>query len=337
MKRALGPILALCAATPALAQDNVTVFGVLDTYLEHATAGATGITRLQSGGVSGSRLGFRGSEDLGSGNRAIFMLESGINVDDGTSGQGGLLFGRQAWVGVATRAGDVTLGRHYSPLFFTLVTYGLGGGMGWGNASNYFTDNSVLRVNNSISYASPTYAGFRARALVGLGENTTQPGANIGNIHSASLQYDDGPFSANLAIETRKTTAANTDRFYAAGASYMLGIVKASVLAQSRRDNVDAARNDALELGLQIPVGPGSLLLDAGRLRNRSVADADATALSIRYDYNLSKRSMLYAGAATIRNATHSRFGINGNTGAALAVAAGADPRSLVLGVRHTF
>jgi predicted porin len=337
MKLTCATILALCVAAPVLAEDNVTVFGVLDAYLEHATAGSTGATRIQSGGISGSRLGFRGSEDLGGGNRAIFMLESGINVDDGTSGQGGLLFGRQAWVGLATQGGDVTLGRHYSPYFFTLVTYGLGGGMGWGNASNYFTDNSVLRVDNSVSYASPSYAGFKVRALVGLGENTTQPGANIGNIHSASLQYDGGPFSANLAIETRKTTVVNTERFYAVGASYVVGTVKASVLAQSRDDDLDKARNDALEFGLLIPLGPGSLLVDVGRLRNRSVADANATALGIRYDYNLSKRSMLYAGAATIRNETRSRFGINGNTGAALALAAGDDPRSLVLGVRHTF
>lgn len=338
MKRAVMTMLApLCAIAPACAQDNVTVFGVLDTYLEHASAGAAAATRLQSGGVSGSRIGFRGSETLGGGSRAIFMLEAGLNVDDGGSGQGGLLFGRQAWVGLATGAGEVTLGRHYSPYFFTLVTYGLGGGMGWGNASNYFTDNSVLRVNNSISYASPSYAGFKARALVGLGENATQPGANIGNIHSASLQYDAGPFSANVAIETRKTTVSNTDRFYAAGASYVIGTVKASVLAQARRDDLDAARNDALELGVLIPVGPGALLLDAGRLRNRSVADAGATAFSIRYDYNLSKRSMLYAGAAALRNAARARFGINGNTGAALAVAAGEDPRSLVLGMRHTF
>jgi predicted porin len=204
MRRLLPHMLVpLCAVAPACAQDNVTVFGVLDTYLEHATAGAAGATRVQSGGVSGSRLGFRGSENLGGGNSAVFMLESGINVDDGTSGQGGLLFGRQAWVGLATGAGDVTFGRHYSPLFFTLVTYGLGGGMGWGNASNYFTDNSVLRVNNSVSYASPSFAGFKARALVGLGENTTQAGAGIGNSHSVSLQYVSGPVSAYLACESR--------------------------------------------------------------------------------------------------------------------------------------
>jgi predicted porin len=331
----LGPLLVMA---PVCAQSNVQVFGILDTYLDHSTAGSAGATRFQSGGVSGSRLGFRGSEDLGSGNRAVFLLESGINVDDGSSGQGGLLFGRQAWVGLASAAGELTLGRHYSPYFFTLVTYGLGGGMGWGNASNYFTDNSVLRVNNSISYASPSISGFKLRALYGLGENTNLPGgSSVGSIGSASLQYDYRKLSANLAMETRKTTAQNTDRFYAAGISYDFGRAKVGVLAQARRDDIDAAANHAVEISLLVPVGFGSVLLDVGRFRNLGVANADAASLSVRYDHNLSKRTMLYTGAAWIRNEANAKFGINGNTGAALAVAAGRDPRSLIAGVRHTF
>jgi predicted porin len=326
------------AVLPAQAQSNVAVFGVLDTYLDHSTAGTASTTRVQSGGISGSRLGFRGSEDLGSGNRAIFLLESGINVDDGTSGQGGLLFGRQAWVGLSGAAGELTLGRHYAPYFFTLVTYGLGGGMAWGNASNYFTDNSPLRVNNSINYASPSLNGFKLRALYGAGENSSLPGgSSVGSIHSASVQYDGGKFSANVAYETRKTTALDTDRFYFAGASYDFGLFKTGVLVQARRDDIGAASNNAFECNVLVPVGAGFVLLDAGRFRNRSVADANASSFSVRYDYYLSKRTMLYIGAATIRNDRHARFGINGNTGAALNVAQGDDPRSLVLGVRHTF
>lgn len=329
----------LCAAAPALAlaQDNVAVFGVLDMYVDHATAGANSATRVQSGGVLGSRLGFRGSEKLGGDTRVVYTLESGMNVDDGTSGQGGVLFGRQAWVGLSTPAGEVTVGRHYAPYFFTLVTYALGGGLGWGNASNYFTDTSVLRVNNSVSYVSPSYAGLKLRALFGLGENTTQPGTNIGNTQSASLQYDRGPFSANVAYEARRTTALNIDRFYGVGASWQFSWAKASLLAQARRDDIGATENNALELSMLVPVGPGSLLLDVGKFRNRIVADADATAFSVRYDYSLSKRSTLYVGAAKIRNDARARIGINGNTGLALAVTAGADPRSMVMGMRHTF
>lgn len=335
---ALAVLAALALDAPASAQDNVTVFGILDTYVDASHAGDRGLVRVQSGAISGSRLGFRGSEVLGDGMKAIFLLEAGINVDDGSSGQGGVLFGRQSWVGISTRAGDLTAGRQYSPNFFTIVTYGLGGGMAWGNASNYFTDNSVLRVNNAVSYVSPVLAGFKARAFYALGENTTQPGgAHVGNVHSASLQYDAGRLSAGFSWLERRTTAANTERFYAAGASISFDAFKVGVLAQARRDDIDALDSNGLELGVQIPVGPGTLLVDAGRHWNRSVAQANATAYSLRYDYNLSRRTMLYVGAARIRNDAAARFGINGNTGSAFAVANGEDPRAVIAGVRHGF
>lgn len=335
---AIAALALCCAAGTASAQGSVTMFGLIDTYLDRSSAGSNSATRLQSGGIQGSRLGFRGSEDLGGGNKAIFLLESGINVDDGSLGQGGLLFGRQAWVGLSTQAGDVTLGRQYSPYFFTLVTYGLGGGMAWGNASVYFTDQSPLRVNNSISYTSPLMRGLRVRALWGAGENTTLPGGStVGNMHSASVQYDQGRFSANLAYQARKTTQSNTEHFYAAGASWQFGFAKVGVLAQARRDDVGLFENNQLELGLLVPVGIGSLLVDIGRIENRSVANADAKVLSLRYDHPLSKRTTLYTGAAWLRNEAGARFGINGNTGTALGVNPGEDPRSLIAGVRHTF
>lgn len=335
---ALAVLAALAAGAPARAQSNVTVFGILDTYVDASHAGDRGAVRVQSGAISGSRLGFRGSEDLGDGLKAIFLLEAGINVDDGTSGQGGVLFGRQSWVGVSTRAGDLTVGRQYSPNFFTIITYGLGGGMAWGNASNYFTDNSPLRVNNSISYVSPSFGGLKGRVFYVLGENTTLPGgSHVGNIHSASLQYDAGRFSAGASYEERRTTQANTDRFYAAGASYRFDAVKLGVLAQARRDDADVAASNALEVGALVPLGPGALLIDAGWYRARSVVNGNAAAYSVRYDYNLSKRTMVYAGAAHIRNDAGAQFGINGNTGPAFAVARGEDPRALIVGVRHAF
>jgi predicted porin len=140
-----------------------------------------------------------------------------------------------------------------------------------------------------------------------------------------------------MAYEERRTTQVNTDHFYAAGASYRFDAFKVGILAQARRDDINALDSNAFELGALIPIGPGSLLLDVGRYYNRSVANADATAFSVRYDYNLSKRTMLYAGAAHIRNEASAQFGINGNTGAAFAVVKGEAPRSLIAGIRHTF
>ena len=170
-------LAALDVDAPVSAHDNATVFGISDTYVDASHAGDRGLVRVQSGAMSGSRLGSRGSEVLDDGMKAIFLLEAGITVDDGSSGQGGVLFGRQSCAGISTRAGDLTAGRQYSRDFFTIVTYGLGGGMAWGNASNDFTDNSVLRVNNAVSQVSPVLAGFKARAFYALGENTTPPGS----------------------------------------------------------------------------------------------------------------------------------------------------------------
>ena len=94
---------------------NVTLYGVADAYLQGAK-GAESLHRVQSGGLSGSRLGIRGSEDLGGGLHGIFTLETGINVDDGTSGQGAF-WGRQAFVGLDSNYGKLTLGRQYGSLF----------------------------------------------------------------------------------------------------------------------------------------------------------------------------------------------------------------------------
>lgn len=320
-----------CTISPALAQ--VSIYGVIDAHLDYSANGRTSATRVQSGGVSGSRLGLRGSEAVSGATRAIFVLESGMNLDDGTSGQGGLLFGRQAFVGLSGPAGELTVGRHYSPQFFALVTHGLGGGMAWGNASNYFTDTSILRVSNSVSYLSPSLNGLRVRALYGAGEQLASPG----DIASTSLQYEQGPLTATVSLTRRKTSTINSDRYAILGASYDWGWARTALMLQTRRDDIGAAENDAYEAALMVPLATGSLLLDTGRFYHRNVEDADATAVSLRYEHALSKRTMLYAGAAQICNQPNARFAVNGNTSAALAAHPGARARSIITGVRHTF
>ena len=92
------------AALTAQAQSSVTLYGTVDAAVEHLSNAPTGgITRMPglTGGSAPSRLGFRGSEDLGGGLRAIFTLEQGISVDNGTLNQGGRAFGRQAFVGIS--------------------------------------------------------------------------------------------------------------------------------------------------------------------------------------------------------------------------------------------
>jgi predicted porin len=128
MNRIIAPLVvfaagAVGASGAAFAQQQsgggsgITFYGVADGFLQSAR-GATTLNRLQSGGLSGSRFGLRGSEDLGDGLRGIFTLEAGINLDDGTFGQGGIAFGRQAFAGLQGGFGQLTLGRQYSSAYF---------------------------------------------------------------------------------------------------------------------------------------------------------------------------------------------------------------------------
>ena len=137
MKRSLFAVMALSAlgtAAPDTWATTVTLYGVVDANVEYVTNIAPGqptvnpVTgqasvgpghdrvALQSGGMSASRWGLRGVEDLGGGVQALFVLESGFSLDDGKSMQGGRLFGRQAFVGLSSSLGALTFGRQYTHL-----------------------------------------------------------------------------------------------------------------------------------------------------------------------------------------------------------------------------
>ncbi|CAJ0895775.1 porin [Ralstonia flatus] len=122
----------------AFAQSTVTLYGVVDAnleYVNHVGAVPTGLNqfnrgpshavyRLDSGGLSLSRWGLRGTEDLGGGLKSLFVLESGFALDTGTSQQSGRLFGRQAFVGVQQAGiGQLTLGRQYTSMFEALANF----------------------------------------------------------------------------------------------------------------------------------------------------------------------------------------------------------------------
>lgn len=336
MKRYFAFAAALTACAAASAQSSVTMYGVVDQYFDRTDTGAVTVNRLQSGGLAGSRLGFRGREDLGGGYGAFFLLEMGINADDGSLGQGGLGFGRQSFVGLATPYGDLSLGRQYVPHFYSLVTYALNGGLAFGQSVNYYTDPSILRVNNSVAYSTKSWNGFTGQFLYGMGENAASK--SIGNVAAASLAYASGPLKAGVAFTQRKTTATNSDRYLVVGGTYDFGAVKAGLVATHRRDDNNSNESTLYDLTVTIPVGSTSAVaLDLGRFQNKSVANADSTAFTVRYDYFLSKRTTLYTGFAKIRNDAGAAFGVNGATGAAVGLTPGQDPRTFVAGIRHTF
>ena len=124
-KKLVALAVSAVAAGAASAQTaNVTLYGVLDTYLASERVSAQGttpsvsVTVLNAGGLSGSRWGLRGSESLGGGMNAIFNLENGFDSSTGGLNQGGRLFGRRAFVGLNGGFGQVQVGRDYSPNFW---------------------------------------------------------------------------------------------------------------------------------------------------------------------------------------------------------------------------
>ncbi|MEI6000523.1 porin [Paraburkholderia bengalensis] len=216
-------------ATAAHAQSSVTLYGLIDagiTYTNNqATAPGQGHSNVQmtSGSVNGSRFGLRGAEDLGGGLKAIFTLENGFGINDGTLKQNSRLFGRQAFVGLASdQFGAVTLGRQYDsmvdyvgPLSLTGTQYG---GTQFAHPFDNDNLNNSFRVNNSVKYQSANYAGLKFGALYGF-SNQADGFAN-NRAYSAGVSYSFAGFNlaaAYLQLNSNGATGASA-AFNTAGA-----------------------------------------------------------------------------------------------------------------------
>ncbi|HEY3598660.1 MAG TPA: porin [Paraburkholderia sp.] len=221
-------------AAAAHAQSSVTLYGLLDagvSYVNHAatpSGGSASKVKLDDGVIQGNRWGIRGTEDLGGGLRAIFALEGGLSVANGTASQGGALFGRQAFVGLAKEGiGSITFGRQYS-LSTDYVSKYAAGGLTVGNYAFHINDVDQLtssRINNSVKYASANFAGLTFGALYGFSNqagafagspaSTDDGDANAGSSRTISFgaNYDHGPFSVGAAYTDIRFPGTATPAF----------------------------------------------------------------------------------------------------------------------------
>jgi predicted porin len=210
----------------AHAQSSVTLYGLIDagvTYANHANAQAKDLVQYADGVAQGSRWGLRGSEDLGGGLKAIFTLENGFNSGTGALGQGGALFGRQAYVGLAQNGvGSLTLGRQYSfSTDYLGGSYTNGGQTVAGNYGFHINDVDQLtssRINNSIKFSSANFAGLTFGGMYGF---SNQAGAFAGapgttgssSAYSFGLNYATGPFSIGAAYTDIRFPGSATPAF----------------------------------------------------------------------------------------------------------------------------
>jgi predicted porin len=326
--------LILVAATgllsgAALAQSSVTIYGIVDAGLVRESGGAAGsVTNLGGGVASGSRIGFKGKEDLGGGLSANFLMENGFNTNNGTQGQGGLLFGRQVYVGLSGDIGSLTLGRQYSPYYKVLrdVADPFAAGLA-GRAGNIMATNT--RVNNMVEYVTPSFAGFSADLAWGLGgvADDAAKNRNLG----AAVGYANGPVVVKLAHhQTNNATATDkTSNTMLAGA-YNFGVALAT-LGYAVNKGTGTADSKDLIAGVSVPLGSSTLLASYIRHDDRTVANRDANQWALGYSYRLSKRTDLYAAYARISNSNGATFTVGNATDT------GTGDKAFNLGVRHSF
>jgi predicted porin len=343
------------AAGSAVAQTNVTIYGVADVGIVAERGGSTGsVTKLTSGIASGSRLGFRGTEDLGGGLAANFLLETGIAIDAGGFNQSATAFGRQAFVGLSGGFGGVTLGRQYTPQYVTLLLADpFGTGLA-GDAANIMpnTGDASSRMNNAIKYVTPDLEGFTGELAYGFGEVA---GANAASRqYGAAIGYANGPLAVRLGYHNRNndtalvkntssakdTLLALTYDFKVAKLHFGYGVDKGLNSSPLRntanpygRLVTPSASTDSrdLLLGVTVPFGVHTVLASYIHKDDKNTANQDANQWALGYRYALSKRTDLYASYARIKNDNGASYTVGS------AIEVGSGDKAFNVGIRHAF
>jgi predicted porin len=335
------------AATASFAQSTVTLYGVVDMGY-NTTKLSTGATvNAKNAGLnsiqSGSRFGFKGTEDLGGGLKANFVMEYGVQPDEATTS----MANRQSFIGLEGGFGVLNIGRQY-----TLI-HGVQGAMdpnGNATAAGWLAGltNSV-RFDDMIAYTTPSISGFTATLGMGLAgsETSTAAGATkAGDVTTVAAAYANGPLTVRAAYEVTKKTAlsvtepgdaaatafsdALADRkMTSIGASYDLGVAKVSYLntsakAGSAADNAKATTNN---FGVTVPMGAVTLgaSLSNGKITDTGTTFGKATGYQLGASYALSKRTNAYAFLGEAKSKPTGNAAANGKHS------------TMAVGLRHSF
>jgi len=363
-KKLIALAVASLASGAAFAQTNVTMYGIADAGYVYSQGDAGGVlggtnkfSGVQSGLLSGSRIGFKGEEALGNGLKAIFTLEYAINLDNNTgvgSGTNGL-FARQQFVGLAGGFGTVALGRQYSPGYQATANNDPAGGALFepqsymtAQAGNTITPNSAARWDNAVSYTSPNWGGFTGKAIYSFGETQDAFGTFNDNFVSTSdngrwalgANFAAGAFNVDGVYQVRQNVTAfggNDINEWYVGGSFDLKFVKLMASYQDQNDkNVTNRDNSTWSLGAVIPVGNfGIHLAYAQTDFDETVLDGKSNGAMLAGTYALSKRTTAYAGYVWTKNDNDSR-GL-GPVGRDLVGAAGETNNTFTVGMRHSF
>ena len=310
-------LLAVVGSSAAMAQSSVTLYGRVNTSVEHQKTGDATVNGLFN---NSSRFGFKGVEDLGGGLKAGFVLESGFGSDDGSSDARGF-FARQSEVNLSGNFGMLRLGRFFAESYFATADYV--------SMHNHDTGSSadmlyayVMRDTNKIAYRTPNIGGFTLEAAVSPHEQTS------GGKHAFDLAANYNMGALGLGAGYSQLDDAKQ---LALRANYTTGpFVIGGYYQRDENGFVDGGgKRDTFRVSGAYMMGASEFHLNVGHAgKYKEVADSSATQYTIAYNYNLSKRTKVYTYYTKVDNKVNAAYGTGLN---------GADFSSFAMGVRHNF
>lgn len=357
MKKTVLALAAIAASSAAFAQSSVTLYGVVDASVE-SVKGDNTVTRVSSDKLASSRIAFKGVEDLGGGLKATFLLDASLKTDNGQA-DSSRFFGRSAYVGLTGGFGEVRLGRQDS--LIGGQTAAVIGTQGYDEAVIAQTLGGVgyRYVDNAVTYFAPafvpglTLAAQYSTAVDQSGLNAeTAYGNNAGRAYGFLANYANGPISGGLSyihVNTDPAGDIENTGWFVYGA-YDFGAAK--LTAYFNQDDQDAGattgKDDRRTFGLKVAVPVAqAVTVTAGYARvqganassttfnTKGTDDDTASILTLKAQYDLSKRTALYALYSQVYNDNNTALKVGGSNG----VTTGLDKssRGLAIGVRHSF
>jgi len=282
---AIASTAAAAASTVAHAQSSVTLYGIVDVGLNYQSNASGGRLFAMTSGVNqGSRFGLSGSEDLGGGLKAIFRLENGFDITNGKLGQGGLLFGRQAYVGLTSQYGTVTFGRQYDSLIEFVSQYSVSNQWGGyisahpGDLDNF---NYSFRSNNSVKFRSSDYNGFSFGGTYAFGGTAGDETRN--QIWAVGAGYTRGPLSIGVAYLNVRNP--NTSLF-ASNLSSTAVATAANASSPVYRGFLSAHSYQDIGVGASYTIGKATLGATYSNISFRNMGDTTSGPNPARYSGN---------------------------------------------------
>lgn len=351
MHKTAGAVLALVACGTALAQSSVSIYGTTDLALTRSTSGNTTTTGLKEGGHTASRIGFRGTEDLGGGLDAHFVLEAGYDpaTGAGTLPGPGIAFTRQSFVGIAGPWGQLDAGRMYTPMFYTLFKadpYGMNAtfspiNLGTSIDAQPGMTPFAARSSNMLRYRTPTSSAFFADIAYAPGKAATAS-QRSGEFKGAAFGWSSKPWYVGYAVQRVRSGSATApvaspavSTYQALSASYQfpqITLYANATRAASRLPAVPTAK--LFSVGASYPVTPFSNLILEVIQRKVDGSERSQLAWTLGYDHYLSKRTALYGRWLGLNNSGGASASL---AGVAVVPNSGDGVRVLAAGIRHNF